>query len=112
MLRCTFNKPTLFQTGAEIVVIRRRIDAAKRKKTPILLWYQHDMLKTAQTLSMLPMSFGGKGHDGEWMIAGQQDGGRDRIMFLMSSGVFWLRRSGSVCNMLALRYSMPPFRYT
>jgi len=40
----------LFQTGAEIVVIRRRIDAAKRKKTPILAWYQHGMLKTAQTL--------------------------------------------------------------
>ena len=49
LLRCTFSKPTVFQTGADIVVIRSRIEAAKRKKTPILLWNQHDIQAITNT---------------------------------------------------------------
>lgn len=37
LFRCTLSKLTLCQTGAEIVVTRRRIEAAKRRKTPILV---------------------------------------------------------------------------
>jgi hypothetical protein len=81
----------------------RRIDAAKRKKTPILVWYQHDMLKTAKTLSMLPMSSGGQSHVGEWMLMDYQEVGRYRVVLLMLSGVFWSRRSGNLCNLPALR---------
>ena len=39
LFRCTLSKLTRFHTGAEIVVTSRRIEAAKRRKTPILIHF-------------------------------------------------------------------------
>jgi hypothetical protein len=36
LLRWTFNNATWFHIGAEIVVTSKRIEAVKRRKTPIL----------------------------------------------------------------------------
>ena len=59
---------------------RRRIDAAKRKKTPILAWHQRKTLEVARKHFLLPMSSGGESHDGEWMVVGEQEIGRDSVV--------------------------------
>lgn len=75
----------------------------RRRGRKLRSWYGiSTMSKQAQASSTLPMSFGGQSHDGESMIADKEEVSGNGSVLLASARVFRSRRSGSVCNMLAL----------